>query len=166
MGWVCFIASIALLSSTVESPMVDVRLADKGVEKTFSLREVPVAARKSFARFAAVAATQAPYVLRSGGEKTKGFVWSVAKNARGDALVFTTLNTGGEAVALTFGVEGKVPLTPTYRRVYSEDAGKTWKTMAFEPPHASVTGCPQKMPKPYAVEVPPHTCQTATVRLK
>ena len=41
--------------------MVDVRLNDKGVEKPFSLREVPVAARKSFARFAAVAATQAPH---------------------------------------------------------------------------------------------------------
>ena len=48
---------------------------------------------------------------------------------------------------------------PVYRRVYSEDGGKTWTTMAWQPPRASDL-------YPWTVEVPANTVQTVTITVK
>ena len=48
---------------------------------------------------------------------------------------------------------------PVYRRVYSEDGGKTWTTMAWQPPRASVL-------YPWTIDVPSNTVQTVTIIIK
>ena len=48
---------------------------------------------------------------------------------------------------------------PVYRRVYSEDGGKTWTTMAWQPPRASDL-------YPWTIDVPSNTVQTVTIIIK
>lgn len=149
-----------------EGTSVEIRLADKGIARKCTLQGVPGAARKLFARYQVLASNQAPLVLATGGIKSKGVVWFVCKNAKEDALVFITQNKSDESVSLSFAVNGRVPLAPTYRRVYSEDQGKNWTSMAFEPPHSSsgpMNG--QAMRSPYSIEIPPRSYQTVTIRL-
>ena len=45
---------------------------------------------------------------------------------------------------------------PVYRRVYSEDGGKSWTTAAWQPPRDSDV-------RPWTVEVPANTVQTVTI---
>lgn len=147
-----------------DKPMVEVKLSEKGAERKRSLNSIPAQARKLFARYDALAARQAPLTLAVSDPKSRDFAWTLCKNERSNAIVFITHNHSDKPVSLTFSVPEKAPLFPTYRRVFSRDGGKTWQTIAFEPPHGSVTGCPQPLPRPYVVEVPPHSYQTATVR--
>jgi hypothetical protein len=55
-------------------------------------------------------------------------------------------------------VRGKM-YEPVYRRVYSEDGGKSWTTAAWQPPRASDV-------YPWTVEVPANTVQTITIILR
>ena len=48
---------------------------------------------------------------------------------------------------------------PVYRRVYSEDGGKTWTTAAWQPPRESAL-------YPWTLDVPANTIQTVTINLK
>ena len=48
---------------------------------------------------------------------------------------------------------------PVYRRVYSEDGGKTWTTAAWQPPRAADV-------YPWTVEVPANSAETVTINLK
>ena len=50
-------------------------------------------------------------------------------------------------------------LEPVYRRVYSEDGGKTWTTAAWQPPRAADV-------YPWTVEVPANSAETVTINLK
>ncbi len=147
-----------------DKPMVEVKLSEKGAERKRALNSLPGPARKLFARYDALATRQAPLTLATSDPKSKDFTWTLCKNERNNAIVFITHNRSDEPITLTFTVPDKPPLFPTYRRVFSRDGGKTWETIAFEPPHGSITGCPQPMPKPYVIEVPPRSYQTATVR--
>lgn len=148
-----------------DKPMVEVNLSEKGAERKRPLNSLPGPARKLFARYDALAARQAPLTIAVSDPKSKDFSWTVCKDERNTAVVFVTHNRSDDFVTLTFSVSEKTPLFPTYRRVFSRDGGKTWETIAFEPPHGSITGCPQPLPRPFAIEVPPHSYQTATVRL-
>lgn len=148
-----------------DKPMVEVNLGEKGAERKRSLNSLPGPAKKLFARYDALAARQAPLTIAASDPKSKDFSWTVCKDERNRTIVFVTHNRSDDFVTLTFSVSEKTPLFPTYRRVFSRDGGKTWETIAFEPPHGSITGCPQPLPRPFAIEVPPHSHQTATVRL-
>ena len=149
-----------------EGVPVEIRLADKGVARKCILQGIPGAARKLFARYQVLASSQAPLVLATGGIKSKGVVWFVCKNVKDDALVFITQNKSDESVSLPFAVNGRMPLAPTYRRVYSEDQGKNWTSMAFEPPHSSSGPMnEQAMRSPCSIEIPPRSYQTVTIRL-
>lgn len=48
---------------------------------------------------------------------------------------------------------------PVYRRVYSENGGKSWTTAAWQPPRDSDV-------RPWTVEVPANTVQTVTITYK
>lgn len=48
---------------------------------------------------------------------------------------------------------------PVYRRVYSEDGGKSWTTAAWQPPRASAL-------YPWTIDVPANTVQTVTICLR
>lgn len=136
-------------------------------KRTFAL---PGAAKKLFKRYEWIADTVCPLTLMRSPDKPdkseKGFAWFVGVNARKTAICFITANPSDEARPIEFKTERQFPLTPTYYRVYSPDGGKTWKRIAFEPPHSSISGCPQTMPEPYQIEVPAHSYQVAVVRLK
>lgn len=145
---------------------VEVDIEAAGTKSKLSQKDVPSAARKMFSRYVALAGVQAPLVLARGGTDDRRFSWIVCKNEAVKTLVFLTFNAADESRRFTFKIAGKKPLTPTYRRVYSADGGKTWGKIAYEPPHSSITKYPQAMPEPYTLEVPAHSYQTATVRLK
>lgn len=148
------------------STRIDVSLEQKGVASKHPLNGMPTGAKKLFARYNDLAFAQAPLTIARSDDKDKAFAWSVSKDSGGWILAFVTRNSTPVARRLVFTVDKRVPLTPTYRRVYSTDGGKTWRRIAFEPPHASISGLPQTLSAPYAIEVPPYSHQTATVRLK
>jgi len=150
----------------VENTAVEIKLDQKGATLKHSLNGLTGALKKIYGRYQAIVARQAPLTVIRPDDKAKDFVWSVCKNAENTTLVFLTQNKTDKARTITFTVDAKLPLYPTYRRAYSTDKGKTWETIAFEPPHFSTTGCPEGMPAPYTIEIPPYSYQTATVRLK
>ena len=136
-------------------------------KRTFAL---PGPAKRLFARYERIADTVCPLTLMRSPDKPdkseKGFAWSVGVDARKTAICFITTNPSDTARPIEFKLEKLLPLTPTYYRVYSPDKGRTWKTIAYEPPHASISGCPQTMPDPFRIEVPAYSCQVAVVRMK
>jgi hypothetical protein len=150
----------------VETVEVKINLDKQGSSFKPSLGGLGGEAKNLFSRYLFLAAKQAPLLLERHEMKKNLFSWSVCKNSKNSTLVFLTRNNTKKAKKIVFTLSGKEPLTPTYRRVYSSDGGKKWRTIAFEPPHDSVTGYFQSMPKPYTIEVPPYSYQSATVRLK
>ena len=136
-------------------------------KRTFAL---PGAAKKLFKRYEWIADTVCPLTLMRSPDKPdkseKGFAWVIGINSRKTAICFITVNPSDEARPIEFKIGKQFPLTPTYYRVYSPDRGKSWKTIAYEPPHASISGCPQMMPEPFRIEVPAYSYQVAVVRLK
>lgn len=136
-------------------------------KRTFAL---PGAAKKLFKRYEWIADTVCPLTLMRSPDKPdkseKGFAWFVGVNARKTAICFITANPSDQARPIAFKLARMFPLTPTYYRVYSPDGGRNWKTIAYEPPHASISGCPQTMPEPFRIEVPAHSYQVAVVRMK
>ena len=136
-------------------------------KRTFAL---PGTAKKLFKRYEWVADTLCPLTLLRSPDKPdkseKGFAWYVGVDKGNSAICFITANPSSEARPIEFKTEKMLPLTPTYYRVYSSDGGRTWRTIAFEPPHSSISGYPQTMPEPYRIEVPAHSYQIAVVRLR
>lgn len=177
MRTVCIGVAVALACAapapaveTVESDQAEVRfdvdLSQKGATLKRPLKGLATGAKKLFARYNDLALGQALLTITRSDDKEKDLVWYLCKNPQGNLIVFVTHNFTDEPKTIVFRVGTKNPLTPIYRRVYSENGGKTWKRIAFEPPHSSISGCPQTMPEPYTIEIPPHSHQTATVRLK
>ena len=84
------------------------------------------------------------YVVRSAGRRS--FVLMIVNRKNED---------------LTAEIELKIGkmFEPVYRRVYSEDGGKSWTTAAWQPPRASDL-------YPWPVEVPANTVQTITICVK
>lgn len=152
--------------SEVENVTVELDLLRKGGQFKPVLGSVPGSIRNLYKRYIKLVYQQAPLVLMRPDTSSKDFTWTVCRNNKGNTLVFLTQNKTSRPRSITFKLSGKTPLTPTYRRIYSEDKGKTWKTTAFEPPHDSITGCPQAMPEPRVIEIPPYSYQYVTVRLK
>lgn len=155
---------------TVESDGVEVRfdvdLSQKGATLKRPLKGLPTGAKKLFTRYNDLALAQAPLTISRSDDKEKNLVWYLCKDPKDHLLVFITHNNTDETKTIVFRVGTKNPLTPIFRRVYSDNGGKTWKRIAYEPPHSSVSSCPQTMPEPYTIEIPPYSFQTATVRLK
>ena len=136
-------------------------------KRTFAL---PGPAKKLFKRYEWIADTVCPLTLMRSPDRPdkseKGFAWFIGVNSRKTAICFITANPSDTARPIEFKLEKQFPLTPTYYRVYSPDRSRTWKTIAYEPPHSSVSGCPQTMPEPFRIEVPAYSYQIAVVRLK
>jgi len=166
----CVLAFAVPAVDTVESDQTEVRfdvdLSQKGATLKRALKGLPTGAKKLFARYNDLALAQAPITISRSDDKEKDLVWYLCKDPKDHLLVFVTHNNTDEEKSIVFRVGTKNPLTPIFRRVYSKDGGKTWKRIAYEPPHSSVSSCPQTMPEPYTIVIPPRTYQTATVRLK
>ena len=127
---------------------------------------VPNAARKLFKRFQAQADGLCPLTLhRCTGKPGKDIAWYVGCNSRKNLLLVMTDNPTDEDRKIDFKIKNEQPLTPTYRRVYSLDRGKTWQSIAYEPPHSSISGCPQIMPEPHLLEMPKHSLQVIFIRM-
>jgi hypothetical protein len=156
----------SLQDDAVDVIEINVNIDKQGSSFKPSLGGISGEAKKLFSRYLFLGAKQAPLLIAHNEPEKKLFTWSVCKNGKNSTLVFLTRNNTKKTKKIVFTLSGKEPLTPTYRRVYSSDGGKKWRTIAFEPPHDSVTGYFQSMPKPYTIEVPPYSYQSATVRLK
>ena len=161
------LAAATLVQAPEAGVSIDIDLGARGATTKRALA-MPGAAKKLFLRYDAVANQICPLTLLRSPDKNKSdFVWYVGTNARKTALAFITANESDEPRPVSFSYKSDLlPLTPTYRRVYSTNGGRTWQTIAYEPPHASTSGWPQPMPKkPWTIEVPPHSYQVAIVRL-
>lgn len=81
--------------------------------------------------------------------------------ASGDrrSFVLMIVNRGAENKTASVELKRGKMREPVYRRVYSEDGGKTWTTMAWQPPRSSDV-------YPWTVEVPANTVQTVTITVK
>ena len=148
-----------------EPVRIDLDLGAKPCEMKRSLN-ASTAIKKLFWRYLMLANRQCPFTLRKCDERKNDFFWSVGCNAKKDAIVFITYNPGPTAQSIVLRTSDKKILTPTYRRVYSLNKGRTWLQMAFEPPHNHITDCQEAVPEPATIEIPPYSYQTATVRLK
>lgn len=85
------------------------------------------------------------YVVRASGDR-RSFVLMIVNRGKEDKTASVELKRGKMR-------------EPVYRRVYSEDGGKTWTTMAWQPPRSSDV-------YPWTVEVPANTVQTVTITVK
>lgn len=161
-SWQCAFAQ----EEEVEVIETEINISKQGATFRPSVGGIGGELKKLYSRYLFLAAKQAPRIIASKESEKKLFSWSVCKDGKNSTLVFLTRNNTKKARKIVFKLSDKKPLPPTYRRVYSVNGGKRWKTIAFEPPHSSVTGCFQPMPFPYTIEIPPYSFQTVTVRLK
>lgn len=148
-----------------EPVRIDIDLDRKPFETKRAVN-APTAAKKLFNRYLSLANLQCPLTYERCDEKKSEFLWSVGCNAKKNAFVFITYNPTAVPQSIVLRTSDRKVLTPTYRRVFSTDKGRSWRRMAFEPPHGHITNCQQPMPEPATIEVPPYSYQTVTVRLK
>lgn len=85
------------------------------------------------------------YVVRASGDRR--------------SFVLMIVNRGKENKTASVELKRGKMREPVYRRVYSEDGGKTWTTMAWQPPRGSDV-------YPWTVDVPSNTVQTVTITVK
>ena len=90
-------------------------------------------------------------------DKNVEYVVRAAKGRK--SFVLEVVNRGKEDMTAEIELKRGKMREPVYRRVYSEDGGKTWTTMAWQPPRASDL-------YPWTVEVPANTVQTVTITVK
>ena len=84
----------------------------------------------------------------------------IVRATRGrNSFVLVVVNRGKNDLTAEIELKRGKMREPVYRRVYSEDGGKTWTTMAWQPPRASDL-------YPWTVEVPANTVQTVTITVK
>ena len=82
---------------------------------------------------------------------------SVLTRGKNDSFVIEMVNRGKEAKSVEVLIARRRQLPPVYRRVFSPDGGKTWDTIAWEPPQS-----PDRYP--WTVELSPNTVQTVTIK--
>ena len=81
-----------------------------------------------------------------------------ANNAR-NSFVLLIINRKKENLTAEVELKRGKMYEPVYRRVYSEDGGKTWTTAAWQPPRAADI-------YPWTVEVPANSVETVTIYLR
>ena len=180
-AWACSLHahSFKLKVDLNESPETNaVHLAvQKGAEKAagryfrFAERTHPIVVSHGFA----AKAEQAKAVIDDDplGDLEEGVVADDAIQSLDKDVEYTVRTNGGRKSFVLTIVNRKKdkPFTaevelkrgkmfePVYRRVYSEDGGKTWTTAAWQPPRASDV-------YPWTVEVPANSAETVTINLK
>lgn len=92
-------------------------------------------------------------------ELDKGVAYAVRATKQLNSFVLMMVNAGKEPKTVAVEIAGKRLLPPIYRRVFSADGGKTWDTIAWEPPQ-SPDLCP------WTVELSPFTVQTVTIKTR
>jgi len=81
-----------------------------------------------------------------------------ASNGRNSFVLMVVNRKNEDMTAEIELVRGRM-YEPVYRRVYSEDGGKSWTTAAWQPPRASDL-------YPWTIDVPANTVQTVTICLR
>lgn len=83
----------------------------------------------------------------------------VRKTKKGKSFVLMIVNRKNEDRTAEIELKRGKMCEPVYRRVYSEDGGKSWTTIAWQPPRAADL-------HPWTIEVPAKTVQTVTIGVK
>ena len=89
----------------------------------------------------------------------KNVEYTIRANKGRNSFVLTIVNRGNEPLTAEIELKRGKMREPVYRRVYSEDGGKTWTTAAWQPPRESDL-------YPWPIEVPANTVQTVTITLR
>lgn len=151
-------------AETVDEILLDVELDKSGVVSKRVL-PMPVAAGKLFRRYLALADAQCPLTIMKSEGKGRDFAWIVGRNESRSQLVFLTSNLTACPREIRYLLSSKESLTPVYRRVVSDNRGRTWRRFAFEPPHFNGIVCASTSQQG-RIEVPPYTVQVVFVRLR
>ena len=151
-------------AETVDEILLDVELDKSGVVSKRVL-PMPAAAGKLFRRYLALADAQCPLTIMKSEGKGRDFAWIVGRDQSCGQLVFLTSNQTGRPRKIWYRLSSKESLTPVYRRVVSDNRGRTWRRFAFEPPHFNGMTYASTSQQG-RIEVPPYTVQVVFVRLK
>lgn len=151
-------------AETVDEILLDVELNKSGVVSKRVL-PMPAAAGKLFHRYLALADAQCPLTIMKSEGKGRDFAWIVGRDKSCGQLVFLTSNLTGRPRRICYRLSSKASLAPVYRRVVSDNRGRTWRRFAFEPPHFNGTVCASTSQRG-RIEVPPYTVQVVIARLK
>jgi hypothetical protein len=89
----------------------------------------------------------------------KDVEYVIRANGSRSSFVLMIINRKKENLTAEIELKRGRMFEPVYRRVYSEDGGKTWTTMAWQPPRAADL-------YPWPIEVPANTIQTVTIILR
>ena len=151
-------------AEAVDEILLDVELDKSGVVSKRVL-PMPAAAGKLFRRYLALADAQCPLTIMKSEGKGRDFAWIVGRNESRSQLVFLTSNLTARPREIRYLLSSKESLTPVYRRVVSDNRGRTWRRFAFEPPHFNGMTYASTSQQG-RIEVPPYTVQVVFVRLK
>lgn len=149
---------------TTEEIILNVELDKSGVVSKRVL-PMPAAAGKLFRRYLSLADAQCPLTIMKSEGKGRDFAWIVGRNESRSQLVFLTSNLTARPREIRYLLSSKESLTPVYRRVVSDNRGRTWRRFAFEPPHFNGIVCASTSQQG-RIEVPPYTVQVVFVRLR
>lgn len=129
--------------------------------------DVPRGAKKAAERYFRLAETTHPDLLSHGFavmpnqpkavDKDVEYVVRRAKDRK--SFVLMVVNRKNENLTAEVELGNGKMREPVYRRVYSPDGGKSWTTIAWQPPR-SADLCP------WTVEVPAKTVQTVTISVR
>ena len=147
-----------------EEIVLNVELDKSGVVSKRVL-PMPAAAGKLFRRYLSLADWQCPLTIMKSEGKGRDFAWIVGRNESRSQLVFLTSNLTARPREIRYLLSSKESLTPVYRRVVSDNRGRTWRRFAFEPPHFNGVVCASTSQQG-RIEVPPYTVQVVFVRLR
>ena len=89
----------------------------------------------------------------------KDVEYTVRTSGNRKSFVLSIVNRKNEALTAEIELKRGRMREPVYRRVYSEDGGRSWTTIAWQPPRESDL-------YPWTVEVPANTVQTVTICLR
>ena len=151
-------------AEAVDEILLDVELDKSGVVSKRVL-PMPAAAGKLVRRYLALADAQCPLTIMKSEGKGRDFAWIVGRNESRSQLVFLTSNLTARPREIRYLLSSKESLTPVYRRVVSDNRGRTWRRFAFEPPHFNGMTYASTSQQG-RIEVPPYTVQVVFVRLK
>ena len=147
-----------------EEIVLNIELDKSGVVSKRVL-PMPAAAGKLFRRYLSLADWQCPLTIMKSEGKGRDFAWIVGRNQSCSQLVFLTSNLTARPREIRYLLSSKESLTPVYRRVVSDNRGRTWRRFAFEPPHFNGIVCASTSQQG-RIEVPPYTVQVVFVRLR
>ena len=152
------------VEEATEEIVLSIELDKSGVVSKRVL-PMPPAAGKLFRRYLSLADWQCPLTIMKSEGKGRDFAWIVGRNESRSQLVFLTSNLTARPREIRYLLSSKESLTPVYRRVVSDNRGRTWRRFAFEPPHFNGIVCASTSQQG-RIEVPPYTVQVVFVRLK